>query len=65
MTNLQTKLIASAIIILAGGLTLSLGLIAKSTNLLYGQGGEVVGGIILTIGCILFYVNYVKSNNQD
>ena len=63
MTNQQCRLIASAIVIMAGGLTLSLGLIARAINI-YGSGGEAAGTIILLAGAGMFIAEYIKSRKN-
>ena len=64
MTNQQCRLISSAIVILAGGVTLSLGLLARATNI-YGSGGEAAGTIILIAGAIMFLKDYIKSHQDN
>ncbi len=64
MTNQQCRLIAAAIVILAGGVTLSLGLISRTKDF-YDSDGESAGTIILLVGAIMFLRDYIKSLQDD
>jgi len=67
MNNQLCRLIASAIIVAAGGLTLSIGRLAEARFSVRDfdfderGAGTIAGSIILAVGAILFVREYIKS----
>jgi len=59
------RLIGSAIVVAGGGITFSLGLLARAHDRLYGDGGETVGLMILVPGAALFAADWLVSWLED
>ena len=64
MKNNQVRLIASAIVVLAGGLTFAIGEIGKCLNMFYGD-AMVVGCAMLFVASIIFVIDYIWAWKKD
>ena len=61
MKNNQVRLIASAIVVLAGGLTFAIGELVERLD----RGAELTGAAILFVASIMFVIDYVRAWKKD
>jgi len=61
MSDRAARLIASGFVVGAGGITFSLGMVARAVNHVNGDGGQAAGTFLIVGGIIAFLMDWIMS----